>query len=89
MSDPCDMLKQPYRLYVERIDPVKNMARFYVLSIEPSLFQIPCLIRQWGRIGSAGQTKVQHFNQEGEAVSAFLDLLRAKRVRGYKPKKYN
>ncbi|MGO7360365.1 WGR domain-containing protein, partial [Rhizobium ruizarguesonis] len=29
------MSTQPYRLYIERIDPSKNMARFYALSIEP------------------------------------------------------
>jgi predicted DNA-binding WGR domain protein len=27
------------------------MARYYVLSIEPSLFGDASLIRQWGRIG--------------------------------------
>jgi len=78
------MLKQPYRLYVERSDPNKNMARFYALAIEPTLFQAPCLIRRWGRIGTIGQTKIHHFEREEDAVSLFLDLLRAKRARGYK-----
>ncbi|WP_337961879.1 WGR domain-containing protein [Brucella anthropi] len=80
------MLKQPYRLYVERFDPIRNMARFYALFIEPTLFQTPCLIRRWGRIGASGETKTHHFQREEEAVSMFLDLLRAKRARGYKTK---
>ena len=83
------MLKQPYRLYVERNDPNKNMARFYALAIEPTLFQAPCLIRRWGRIGTIGQTKIHHFEREEDAVSLFLDLLRAKRARGYKTKSVN
>ena len=83
------MLKQPYRLYVERNDPNKNMARFYALAIEPTLFQVPCLIRRWGRIGTIGQTKIHHFEREEDAVSLFLDLLRAKRARGYKTKAVN
>jgi len=27
------MIAQPYHLYVERIDPEKNMARFYALAV--------------------------------------------------------
>lgn len=83
------MLKQPYRLYVERNDLSKNMARFYALAIEPTLFQTPCLIRKWGRIGTIGQTKTHHFEREDEAVTLFLDLLRAKRARGYRTKPVN
>ncbi|MGO6922932.1 WGR domain-containing protein, partial [Rhizobium ruizarguesonis] len=49
------MTVQPYRLYIERIDPSKNMARFYARSIEPNLFGETSLVRSWGRIGSRGQ----------------------------------
>lgn len=42
------MLIQPYQLYIERADAAKNMARFYALSIEPTLFGTPCLTRRWG-----------------------------------------
>ncbi len=84
IGDSIAMLAQPYHLYIERTNPTKNMARFYVLSIEPTLFGTPCLRRRWGRIGSRGQSLVHHFDREEEAVSMFLDLLRAKRARGYK-----
>lgn len=78
------MISQPYQLYVERIDAARNMARFYALSIEPTLFGEACLVRRWGRIGSRGRTVIEHYEQEGEAVNAFLDLLRRKRQRGYR-----
>ncbi|RFC64774.1 WGR domain-containing protein [Mesorhizobium denitrificans] len=78
------MLVQPYRLYVERTDPEKNMARFYVLAIETTLFGTPCVTRCWGRIGSTGQKKVHHFESERDAVILFLDLLRVRRSRGYR-----
>lgn len=42
------MLAQPYHLYIERTDAKKNMARFYALSIEPTLFGTPFLTRRWG-----------------------------------------
>ena len=38
-------------LVLHRCDPSCNMARYYVLSIEPSLFGDATLIREWGRIG--------------------------------------
>ncbi|KPH05570.1 WGR domain-containing protein (plasmid) [Rhizobium acidisoli] len=80
------MLTQPYYFYAERTDRTKNMARFYALSIEPTLFGTPCLTRTWGRIGARGQSKIHVFAREEEAVSLFLELLRQKSSRGYRPK---
>ncbi|MGO6697712.1 WGR domain-containing protein [Rhizobium johnstonii] len=79
------MTVQPYRLYIERIDPSKNMARFYALSIEPNLFGGTSLVRSWGRIGSRGQQKIHVFDSEAKAVDLLLTLLRRKRSRGYLP----
>ena len=45
-------------LVLERVDRTKNMARFYVLSIEPTLFEDLALVRPWGRIGSAGRERI-------------------------------
>ena len=80
------MIVQPYHLYVERIEPEKNMARFYALAVQPTLFGQVSLVRSWGRIGARGRRKVHLFNDEKQAVSLFLELLRKKRNRGYKPK---
>ena len=41
-------------ILLERIDPSQNMARYYVLSIEPTLFGDSALVREWGRIGVTG-----------------------------------
>lgn len=80
------MIAQSYQIYVERIDDRKNMARFYAMSIEPNLFGETCLIRRWGRIGAKGQRREHHFAREEEAVRLFLQLLRKRRSRGYRPK---
>ena len=45
-------------LVLERVDRARNMARFYVLSIEPTLFEDLALVRRWGRIGSAGRERI-------------------------------
>lgn len=78
------MIAQPYQLYIERREPGRNMARFYALSIEETLFGQACLVRRWGRIGTAGRMVQHSFDHEGEAVGLFLELLRAKRMRGYR-----
>ncbi|RVU18505.1 WGR domain-containing protein [Methylobacterium oryzihabitans] len=78
------MIVQPYQLYVERWNAAKNMARFYAMSIEPSLFGDACIVRRWGRIGTRGQAMTHHFKNEREAVDLFLALLRQKRRRGYR-----
>lgn len=86
LSDPAAMIAQRYQLYVERIDASKNMARYYAMTIEPNLFGEACLIHRWGRIGARGQRREHHFAREEEAVRLFLQLLRKRRSRGYRPK---
>ncbi len=80
------MIAQPYHIYIERTEPTKNMARYYAMEISGSLFGEACLTRTWGRIGRRGQSKMEHFRSEHEAVDMFLDLMRQKRKRGYRPK---
>ena len=46
-------------LVLDRCDPTRNMARYYVLSIEPSLFGDVTLVRQWDRIGQPGQRRIE------------------------------
>ena len=81
------MIAQPYHLYVERIAPEKNLARFSALAVQPTLFGEVSVVRAWGRIGTRGQQIIHLFDNETEAVSLFLDVLREKRRRGYKPKR--
>jgi predicted DNA-binding WGR domain protein len=84
--DHAGMISQPYQLYVERTDPARNMARYYAMEIEQTIFGEACLTRRWGRIGKRGQEKQHIFEREEEAVRLFLNLLRQKRARGYRPK---
>ncbi|WP_027584406.1 WGR domain-containing protein [Bradyrhizobium sp. Ai1a-2] len=74
---------QPEPLHLHRIDAARNMRQFYALSMQPTLFGEMSLIRNWGRIGTNGQTMVQTFDGSAEAVEAFGRLERAKRRRGY------
>lgn len=79
-------MSQPlFQLHCQRIDASKNMARYYLLSIQPTLFGETSLVRCWGRIGTRGQEKVQLFSDRQQAVSVFLEIARQKRSRGYRP----
>lgn len=80
------MIAQPYHIYIERTEPAKNMARYYAMEISGTLFGEACLTRTWGRIGRRGQSKMEQFESEHEAVDVFLELMRKKRKRGYRPR---
>ena len=69
---------------MERSDPSRNMARFYALSLERSLFGEITLVRRWGRIGSWGRVRMEGFPDELAAVAAMMSLARSKRQRGYR-----
>lgn len=78
------MIPAPRQCRLERRDPARNMARFYTLAIEPSLFGGAALVRQWGRIGTRGQLRIDLFASEREAECALARLAAAKTRRGYR-----
>lgn len=71
-------------IHLHRIDPARDMARFYRLSSMPSLFGDICIVREWGRIGKRGRTRIDLYAREGEAAAARLALEQSKRRRGYR-----
>jgi predicted DNA-binding WGR domain protein len=70
---------------LRRIDPGKNMARFYSLEVERDLLGRVVLVRRWGRIGKAGQTRLDEHRGKGEALAALQALQAAKTRKGYRP----
>jgi predicted DNA-binding WGR domain protein len=70
-------------LVLDRCDPSRNMARYYVLSIEPSLFGDATLIREWGRLGQLGQRRISLYESQSRAAEALETWLQRKRRRGY------
>ncbi|MGF6177782.1 putative DNA-binding WGR domain protein [Ensifer sp. 4252] len=81
--DAAFMTQQCSNLYFQRIDPSRNMARYYALSIQPTLFGETSLIRAWGRIGTLGQEMSHHFASEADAIALLLQIARRKRAKGY------
>lgn len=70
---------------LHRINPEKNMRRYYRMGVQPDLFGTLCLVFEWGRIGRSGQTCMVPYPTLTEAQAA-LDKQRAvKEKRGYVP----
>ena len=68
---------------LHRIDPARNMRRFYSLSVQPDLFGQWSFIREWGRAGQGGQVRAAAFPTEEEARGALIKQRQAKERRGY------
>lgn len=73
----------PDRLYLKREDLTHNMRRFYVMTVQRDLFGGVSLIREWGRVGSAGKVMISYHRDEGQAVNVLSDIARSKHKRGY------
>ena len=74
----------PHILVLRRVEPEKNLARFYALLIEHDLFGRIILMRHWGRIGTRGRERADEHASEVEAAEAMAKLAAAKRRRGYR-----
>ena len=77
------MTTSDYPLYLERRDPKRNMARFYMLSLERDLFGNILATRRWGRIGTNGRQMSVPRSSEQAAIAELEQLEVAKRRRGY------
>ena len=70
-------------IHLTRTDPARNMARFYAMTLQPTLFGDWALVREWGRIGSAGRIVSGRFASEQDAARALAEHLKAKLSKGY------
>jgi predicted DNA-binding WGR domain protein len=73
----------PQPTCLHKCDPARNQFRFYALSVQPNLFGAWSLIREWGRIGSEGQSRIDLHDSLEAAEQAMRRKVREKRRRGY------
>lgn len=81
MSNKRPPLAEPR--HFRRIDPAHNMARFYSLSLEPTLFGEVAVLRHWGRIGTRGRQALNLFPTVAEAETALARQIERRRKRSY------
>jgi len=71
-------------LHLQKIDHAENTWRWYVLSVQRTLFGEWAVTREWGRIGNAGgQRQTSYFDTLPDAMAACNTLRARKARRGY------
>lgn len=70
-------------ILLHRIDNSQNMARFYLVMVDLSLFGEWMVLRQWGRIGSRGQQRVELVEGLVAAQRRSQEIVAVKKRRGY------
>jgi predicted DNA-binding WGR domain protein len=70
--------------YLTHIDEEKNMARYYKLDVQPTLFGMWSLVREWGRIGQGGTVRTELHATRGLADIALITAWARRHSRGYR-----
>jgi predicted DNA-binding WGR domain protein len=70
-------------IVLRRIEPQRNMNRFYALSVQPDLFGTVSVVKEWGRIGQPGTVRQEVCADETAARAALALRMSRKFKRGY------
>lgn len=71
-------------IVLTRVDNRKNLARFYKLDVQPTLFGEWSVLREWGRIGRAGTVRMRAYPSRGQADIALIVVWAKKLSRGFR-----
>jgi predicted DNA-binding WGR domain protein len=70
--------------FLTRTDLTRNIDRFYVVDITPTLFgEWAAVLREWGRRGSPGTLRLDSYRRREEAQSAEQRTIKRRLHRGY------
>jgi predicted DNA-binding WGR domain protein len=70
-------------MLLHRHNAETNVHRFYSMCLGRDLFGDWLFYREWGRISSPGRVKVDRYETEAAAQTAFVKLLKKKQRKGY------
>lgn len=70
-------------VYLSRVEASQNMARYYHMTVQPTLFGEWHLVREWGRIGRGSQVRTMAYPSETEAACVMAAIERQKAQRGF------
>jgi len=83
-NDPLAADRQVQLLVLERTDRRTNMARYYVLSVEETLFGDAALLREWGRIRTRDRRRLDLYADRRQAREHLSTWLARKQRHGYR-----
>ena len=67
-----------------RSDPSRNIDRFYIVDITPTLFGEWAVLREWGRRGSLGTIRLDSYQRRDEAETAERRTIKRRLQHGYR-----
>ena len=67
-----------------RSDPSRNIDRFYIVDITPTLFGEWAVLREWGRRGSPGTMRLDSYQRRDEAELAERCMIKRRLQHGYR-----
>jgi len=70
--------------FLTRIDPARNIDRFYPVDVMPTLFGEWTVLREWGRRGSPGTVRLRHYAHRDDAQSAKARTIKKRLAHGYR-----
>jgi predicted DNA-binding WGR domain protein len=70
--------------FLTRIDPARNIDRFYIVQVMPSLFGDWTVLREWGRRGSPGAVRLSSYERRNDADTAEQRTIKRRLQHGYK-----
>lgn len=70
-------------IFFTRTDPARNINRFYLVRLSPTLFGDWTLWREWGRSGSPGRVRITSFASHAEAEKEQRRTSRRRQRHGY------
>ncbi len=70
-------------VHLIHVNPELNMARFYGIEMQPTLFGEMSVLRNWGRIGTRGRAMMVTYEDAAQATAALVKLHEQKHRRGY------
>lgn len=74
----------PDAVHLESVDPTRNRARFYGITVELDLFSNWLLVKRWGRIGTVGRSATHVLHSPVEALGMLGRAAESKGRRGYR-----
>ena len=72
------------RVYMQTMAGADTLPRFYQLVLQEDLLNGWTLVREWGKQGSSGRVKKDHFLSREDAQHALLKVRDAQLKRGFR-----
>ena len=69
--------------FLTRTDPTRNIDRFYLVDVVPTLFGDWTVLREWGRRGSPGTARHDTYQHRADADAAQRSSVRRRLRHGY------